>query len=194
MDLSKNGTLIRNLRKSKEMTQKQLADKLGVEPKTVSKWETGHGFPDVSIISTLADVLEISEKTLLQGTIIKNVKQTGNMQKTKFYVCPHCGSVIQCIGECQIFCCGKQVPPLTPIKTDDKHSMNITEIENDFYIEIHHEMTKEHFIAFVCYVWMDRTFMIHLYPEQDPAIRIPKMYRGKLFYYCNKHGLFEYKL
>ena len=41
MNLSKNGELLRDLRKSRGMTQKQVADRLGVLPKTVSKWETG---------------------------------------------------------------------------------------------------------------------------------------------------------
>ena len=59
MDLSKNGKLLRDLRKEKGMTQKQLADKLGVVPKTVSKWETGHGFPDVATLPTLADILGV---------------------------------------------------------------------------------------------------------------------------------------
>ena len=47
MNLSKNGKLLCDLRKAKGLTQKQVADKLGIVPKTVSKWETGHGFPDV---------------------------------------------------------------------------------------------------------------------------------------------------
>lgn len=48
MNLRKNGKLLCDLRKAKGMTQKEVDDKLGIVPKTVSKWETGHGFPDVS--------------------------------------------------------------------------------------------------------------------------------------------------
>ena len=57
MDLIKSGKLIRDLRKARGLTQKQVADRLGILPKTVSKWETGHGFPDVSTLSDLAGVL-----------------------------------------------------------------------------------------------------------------------------------------
>ena len=54
-------------------------------------------------------------------------------------------------------------------------------------------MTKEHFIKFVAYIGIDRVLMVRLYPEQDATVRIPRMPKGKFYYYCNKHGLFEYK-
>ena len=55
-------------------------------------------------------------------------------------------------------------------------------------------MTKEHYIGFVSYVRFDRVLTAALYPEQDCAVRIPKMYGGKIVFYCNKHGLFEYQI
>ena len=58
MDLSKNGNLLRDLRKAKGSTQKQIAENLGVQPKTVSKWETGHGFPDTSLLAEVTGVCE----------------------------------------------------------------------------------------------------------------------------------------
>lgn len=51
-------------------------------------------------------------------------------------------------------------------------------------------MTKEHYISFISYVTFDRTLTLKLYPEQDSSARFPRMYGGKLYYYCNKHGLF----
>ena len=116
------------------------------------------------------------------------------MKKTKFYVCEHCGNIMQGTGECQIICCGKPIEKLDVVQADDKHSIKISEIENDFYIEFNHEMTKDHFIGFVAYVGLDRVFTVRLYPEQNPAVYFPRMYRGKFYYYCNKHGLFEYNL
>ena len=190
MDLNKVGKLLCDLRKSKGMTQKQVADCLGIVPKTVSKWETGHGFPDVSVISALADILGVSEKIILSGNLIQNAEEVGNMKRTKFYVCEHCGSVVHGAGEFQIICCGKPVKALIAQSTDDTHSINVTEIEGDFYIEFNHEMTKEHYVGFVAYVSFDRVLTVRLYPEQDAAVRFPKMYRGKLYYYCNNHGLF----
>lgn len=192
MDLSKNGKLLYDLRKAKGMTQKQVAEKLGVLPKTVSKWETGHGFPDVSVVSTLADVLGVSERILLSGHLTQNMQEIGNMKKIKFYVCPLCGSVMQGTGECQLICCGKPVAALASHETDNAHSINISEIENDYYIEVSHEMTKEHFIGFVAFVGYDRVITVRMYPEQDSAVRFPRIFRGKFYFYCNKHGLFEY--
>ena len=194
MDLNKNGKLLCDLRKSKGMTQKQVADKLGIVPKTVSKWETGHGFPDVSTVSDLAEILGVSEKTILSGEISRNQEESGNMKRTKFYVCPHCGSFMQGTGNSQIVCCGKQIEPLKAVSADNEHTINVSEIEDDYFIEFNHEMTKEHYISFVSYVRFDRVLTVKLYPEQNAEVRFPKMYGGKIYFYCNKHGLFEYQI
>lgn len=194
MNLSKNGKLIGSLRKSKGMTQKQVADRLGVLPKTVSKWETGHGFPDVSTVSALAKILGVSSDTILSSNLNTNTEEVGNMKKIKFYVCPHCGAVIQGTGECNIACCGKPLEPLKAVGADNEHELAVSEIENDYYITLKHDMTKEHYIGFIAYVAYDRLMIIRLYPEQDSAVRFPKMYGGRFYYYCNKHGLFEYQI
>ena len=194
MDLNKNGKLLCDLRKAKGLTQKQVADKLGIVPKTVSKWETGHGFPDVSTVSALADILGVSEKTILSGDLEQNLESANNMKRTKFYVCPHCGSFLQGTGNGQVVCCGKQLEALTAASADDEHTINVSEIEDDFYIEFNHEMTKEHYISFVSYVRFDRVLTVKLYPEQDCAVRFPKMYGGKIYFYCSKHGLFEHQM
>ena len=194
MNLSKNGKLLCDLRKAKGLTQKQVADKLGIVPKTVSKWETGHGFPDVSTVSALADILGVSEKTILSGDLEQNLESANNMKRTKFYVCPHCGSFLQGTGNGQVVCCGKQLEALTAVSADDEHTINISEIEDDYYIEFNHEMTKEHYISCVSYVRFDRVLTVKLYPEQDSAVRFPKMYGGKIYFYCSKHGLFEHQM
>ena len=194
MDLNKTGKLLGDSRKAKGLTQKQVAEKLGVLPKTVSKWETGHGFPDVSALSALADVLGVSERILLSGKLVSNRENAGNIKKTKFLVCHDCGSFMQVCGECQTVCCGRVLEPLKPQPVDDNHIISVSQVENDFYIEFNHEMTKEHFISFVAFVGYDRMLTVRLYPEQSATVRFPKMYRGKLYFYCNNHGLFEYKI
>ena len=194
MDLSKSGKLLYDLRKAKGMTQKQVADKIGVTPKTISKWETGHGFPDVSTLSILADFLGVSERTILSGSLTLNTGETGNMKRTKFYVCPQCNSIMQGTGNAQVVCCGKQIEPLSAKPVDEMHTVKISDIEDEFYIEFEHEMTKEHYISFVAYVRYDGVLTMRLYPEQDSALRIPKMYGGEMYFYCHKHGLFKYKI
>lgn len=192
MDLNQNGKLLRDLRITKGMTQKHLAEQLGVVPKTVSKWETGHGFPDVSALTALADALGVSERMILLGHFIQNDKEIGNMKKTKFYLCPECGSIMQGTGENRIICCGKQMNPLYAAQPDDEHNITVSELENDFYVEIGHDMTKEHYVCFVAYAAYDRVLTVRLYPEQACSVRFSKMHGGKLYVCCNKHGLFEY--
>ena len=194
MNLDKNGQLLTQLRKSRGMTQKQVADMLGVLPKTVSKWETGHGFPDTSLLAELAKLLGVSVDTLLAGSLAHNAVEVGNFRRIRFYVCPHCGSIMHGIGEFRITCCGKQLEPLSASSAsavNSEHTVTVEEIENDYYITFNHEMTKEHFISFLAYVSFDKVLTVRLYPEQDSSVRFPKMYGGKFYYYCNKHGLFE---
>jgi transcriptional regulator with XRE-family HTH domain len=70
MDLNKTGQFISAMRKQKDMTQKELADRIGVTDKAVSRWETGKGFPDVSILKTLSEVLEVSITEIVNGETV----------------------------------------------------------------------------------------------------------------------------
>ncbi|MBR1855215.1 MAG: helix-turn-helix domain-containing protein [Lachnospiraceae bacterium] len=67
MDQKKIGQFIGQRRKEREMTQKQLADEIGVSDKTVSKWETGNGLPDITLLNVLCQALEINVNELLSG-------------------------------------------------------------------------------------------------------------------------------
>ena len=67
MDQVKIGKFIAQERKNKKYTQKQLADILGISDKTISKWETGNGFPEISILIPLCEELKISVNELLSG-------------------------------------------------------------------------------------------------------------------------------
>ena len=86
MDNYVTGAVIRSLRESKRLTQEDLADRIHVSAKAVSKWETGKGFPDVSLLEPLAESLGISVIELLNGGAIQNRNQSFNMFKSKFYV------------------------------------------------------------------------------------------------------------
>ncbi len=192
MDLSKTGRVLAELRKAKGLTQKAVAEKIGVLPKTVSKWETGHGFPDVSSVSKLAEVFGVSTDAILLGEIPKNTRDIGNMKKLKFYVCSECGNVLTQTGNGEIVCCGKKLTAQKACKADEWHKIQIEEIEDDFYITWAHPMQKEHYIHFIAYVRFDRVLLIKLYPEQNGDVRFPKMYGGKIYYYCSSDGLFEH--
>jgi transcriptional regulator with XRE-family HTH domain len=189
MDYNKVGKLILSLRKEKGMTQKQLADKMNISDKTISKWERGLGCPDVSLLSELSKILGVNIEKILLGSLETNDSDGGNMKKIKFYVCQHCGNVLTATGEAELDCCGRKLDSLIPKTADKEHELKVEEVENDFYITFNHEMNKLHYISFIAYVTFDKVMFVKLYPEQGSEVRIPKIYRGKLFFYCSQHGL-----
>ena len=189
----KIGSLIFQLRKEKNLTQKQLGEKLGLSDKTISKWERGLGCPDISLLRDISKIFNVNIEKILLGDLQENDINGGNMKRIKFYVCPNCGNVINSTGDGDFSCCGRKLEALVPKVMNENHSINIEEVENDYYVEINHEMTKDHFISFVAYVTYDRVLLIKLYPEQSPTVRFPrlcgKFERGKFYMYCNQHGL-----
>ncbi|MBQ6059552.1 MAG: helix-turn-helix domain-containing protein [Clostridia bacterium] len=194
MDRYVTGDVIRRLRESKKMTQDELAEKLYVSSKAVSKWETGNGYPDISLLEPLAKALDISVIELLSGNHIQNQNKSANMIKGKLYVCPVCGNVIQATGEAVISCCGITLPPLEPEETDRDHQIHVEIVEDEYYVSICHPMTKSHFISFLSAVSDMGTQLVKLYPEGNAEARF-KINRVKTLYaYCNRHGLFRLKL
>ena len=101
MDLLKTGKLIAQLRKEKGLTQKAVAEKLGVSPKAVSKWETGNGFPDITLIAEISEIFGIDVAKLLHGELPKPKPEVGNVKRTKFYVCEKCGNILTGIGNAE---------------------------------------------------------------------------------------------
>lgn len=189
MDCSKVGKLILNLRKEKNMTQKEVADKLNISDKTISKWERCLGYPDISLLSKLSNIFDINIEKILIGDLQPNEVDGGNMKRIKFYVCPNCGNITTCTGQAEISCCGRKLKPEIHKLVDDNHKITVEEIENDYYVTIDHEMTKKHYISFVAYVTYDRVLIVKLYPEQNPSVRFPRLSKGKLYIFCNQDGL-----
>lgn len=74
MDQEKIGKFIAKCRKEKKLTQEQLAEKLNITYKAVSKWETGKGMPDSSIMIDLCKILDISVNDLFNGSKIESSK------------------------------------------------------------------------------------------------------------------------
>jgi DNA-binding XRE family transcriptional regulator/desulfoferrodoxin (superoxide reductase-like protein) len=188
------GNLIHTLRKEKGMTQKQLADKLNISDKTISKWERGLGCPDVSLLAELSDVLLVNIVKILAGDLTPSAMDGGNMKKVGFSVCPMCNNVLFSTSEANISCCGRILSTLITKAENDSHTMSVEEIEDDYFITINHEMTRTHFISFVAFIGYDRVLLVKLYPEQNAEVRFPKMYGSKILAYCNEHGLFECRI
>ena len=191
MDQYVTGAVIRKLREGKKLTQEDLAQRLYVSSKAVSKWETGQGFPDISLLEPLAAALDISVIELLSGEDIRNRNRSSNVSKGHFYVCPVCGNVIHSIGEAVISCCGIVLPPLEAEPPDEEHLLRVEVAEDEYYVTLDHPMTKEHYISFLAAVSDQGLQLVKLYPEGGAEARFKINRVSKLYGYCSHHGLFS---
>ena len=194
MDNYVTGAAIRELRERKHLTQAQLAEKIDVSPKTVSKWETAKGLPDISLLDSLAAALEVSVMELMSGSAVINRNISANMLRSKIYVCPVCGNIIHTMGETVTSCCGVTLPPLEAEDTDESHVITIEQVEDEQFVTVQHEMSKKHFISFLAYVTTDQFQLVKLYPEGNAEHRFRFRGRGYLYLYCNRHGLMRQKV
>lgn len=188
------GTAIKTLRESKGLTQLQLAEKIGVTAKAVSKWETLKGLPDITLIEPLSKALGVSVMELISGDTVINKNISSNLLRSKFYACPVCGNIIRATGNTVISCCGITLPPLEAEDTDDSHKINVEKVEDEFFITVNHEMTKNHFISFIAHLTSDKIHFVKLYPEGNAETRFQLRGKGYLYIYCNKHGLMKKKI
>ena len=188
------GTTIKQLRESRNLTQAELAERIGVSSKTVSKWETAKGLPDITLLQPLAQALGISVIELMNGEHIINKNISANLLRGKFYVCPLCGNVIHSTGSALVSCCGVTLPALEAEDADEAHGITIENVEDEHFITIPHPMTKAHFISFLVFVTCDRMQLVKFYPEGNAETRLQLRGMGCLYYYCNRHGLFKKKV
>lgn len=185
------GKTIKELREKRTMTQKELAERICVSDRTISKWETEKGLPDIAIIEDLARVLGTSVAELLTGDLRINENRSGNMKKLNFYVCPICGNIITSVGEGSFSCCGVTLPRLEAEECEADHWICLEEIEREYYVTLKHPMSKEHYISFLAYVTAGSVEIVKLYPEQDVSVRFRKKGHGTFYAFCNRHGLFR---
>jgi len=188
------GTTIKHLREARNMTQAELAEKIGISSKTISKWETAKGLPDISLLQPLAGALGISVIELMNGEHIINKNISANMLRSKFYVCPICGNAIHGLGNAVVSCCGITLPALEAEEADEDHTLTIDAVEDEHFITIHHPMTNAHSISFIAFVTSDRVQLVKLYPEGNAQTRLRLYGRGYLYYCCNQHGLFQKRM
>ena len=185
------GAVIRELREKKGLTQAELAERLYVSDKTVSKWENGKGYPDITLLEAIAGAFGISVTELLAGKAVENANVSANMLRSKFYVCPVCGNVLHSMGEAAISCHGVMLAPLQAEETDEHHMILIEGVEDEYFIRIEHEMTKQHYISFVAALRPDGIELVKLYPEGNAQTRVKMRGVKRICFYCNRDGLFS---
>lgn len=127
-------------------------------------------------------------------SIVINQNKSGNVQRSKLYVCPECGNIIHAMGEAVINCCGNTLSALKAETADEAHQMKCEKVEDEQFITIDHEMTKEHYISFLAYVTSNKFEMIKLYAEGNAEARFLIRGHGWLYCYCNKHGLMKQRV
>ena len=185
------GSMIKRLRENKKLTQLELAEKINVTDKAISKWETGRGYPDISLVESLAKALGVSVIELFSGEHVVNPNRASNMLRFRLYACPVCGNIIQSTGDAVVSCCGIILPPLEAEEADAGHQIRIERVEDELYATLAHEMSKSHFISFIAASRADGFEIRKLYPEGDAAARFKIDGTQYLYYYCNHHGLFK---
>ena len=182
------------LREARGMTQAQLAERIGVSDKAVSKWETAKGLPDISLLQPLAAALGVSVIELMNGEPIVNRNVSCNLVRSRLYVCPICGNVLHSTGDAVISCCGVTLPALDAEEPDEAHTLTVERVEDEQFLTVHHPMTKDHYISFLAYVSVDRFQLVKLYPEGEAQTRMQLRGRGTVYFFCNRHGLFRQKV
>ncbi len=190
MDHTKIGGLIRCLRQERGLTQRQLAERMGISDKAVSKWERGMGCPDLSLLPELSDIFHVDLDQLLAGELDSREALGGNMKKTAFYICPDCGNVITAMADAAVSCCGKRLEAAQPQKAAEEDRLTVEAVENDLFLTSDHPMSKDHYITFTALLTGDSLVLRKQYPEWGLQVRLPAIGRGKLLWHCSRHGLF----
>lgn len=188
------GKTIKALREKRKITQRELAERISVSDKTISKWETGRGLPDVAVLEELAKALGTSLTELLTGDLRENENQAANMKKVHFFVCPICGNVITSVGQGAFSCCGVTLLEAEPEKCEGNHLICLADVDNEYFVTMNHPMEKKHYVSFLAYVTAESCEVIKLYPEQNISVRFRKKGHGILYAYCNRHGMFQMRV
>ena len=107
-------------------------------------------------------------------------------------VCPGpvCGNVIHASGAAVVSCCGVALPPLDAEEPDEAHRLVRESFDGEYVFSIPHGMRKNHYISFLACVTTGRFDLVKLYPEGLSEARFEPRGGGRIYWYCNRHGLF----
>lgn len=191
MEKGTMGGLIRRLRTEKGMTQAQLAERMNISDKTVSKWERDMGCPDISMLPVLSEIFGVDLSGLLAGRLDANRSDGGNMKNTRFYVCPECGDLIISTREAAVACCGRRLSAIEPKKAEEGERLHLEPVEDEIFVTAPgHPMERGHYIMFVALLTGDGLTLRRHYPQWDLSQRLPARSHGRLLWYDTRDGLF----
>ena len=119
------------------------------------------------------------------------------MEELVIKKCLKCGAMVKVIedckcGDCGIRCCGEPMKKITPNDSDgaiEKHKPTY-EIDNDnIVVKVNHVMEEEHYIEYLCLLTDNTEEYVYLKPGDRAVAKFKKVTSGKVYSYCNKHGL-----
>ena len=194
MDKYLTGATIQGLRGKRGLTQAQLAALLNVRDKAVSKWETGAGYPDITLLEPIAAALRVSVAELLSGLAVENANVSANMLRSRFYVCPVCANTVHALGAAHLSCHGIPLPALTPEPADAGHTLSASYVDDELFVQVEHAMDKRHHLVFLAAVSPDCIQLVRLYPEGPAQAHFRRSGVRDLCLYCNREGLFTIRL
>lgn len=142
IDRRELGHMIKELREKKGMTQLELASLLNLSDRTISKRETGRGYPDITFLERTAALFPLSVDELLSGAGVNNSNVSYNMLKASFYVCPVCGNTIVSTGEGSFSCHGITLEKPGKNAVEDEHSVSVEVVEDEYFISIPHPIDE----------------------------------------------------
>ena len=121
------------------------------------------------------------------------------MKELNIKKCVKCGAVVRVIedchcGDCGITCCGEPMKAVKANSVDaaiEKHKPTYNIKDNKIVVSVAHVMEAEHYIEWIALLTEDREEYVYLKPGDNPEVSFNNTTSGKLYAYCNKHGLWE---
>lgn len=188
MDNKATGALIAQLRRRTGLTQAQLAMRLCVTAKAVSKWETGAGLPDISLLPALGELLGVEPGRLLGGELPQNAVSSGSMRNSVICYCPACGNLLVVAQRADVSCCGRRLPPLRPVRAEAGERLGVELIDGERVLTAGLPMEKDDYIPFTVWLSPDRVAVFRHFSEWEYRLRLPAYGHGRLIWYRTGPG------
>lgn len=151
----------------------------------------------IVIPSEILKSMKLSEKSYvnldLSGDVLtmRASQDSASLSGVKFFVCPVCGNVLYGTGDVQLNCHGHNLEPLEPQAAEGRFEYSVETIEDEYFVSIEHEMTKQNYISFMAAVSADRIQLVKLFPEGPAEARFKKSMVRYIYFYTSKDGLFK---
>ncbi len=145
------GSTIRQLREIKHLTQAELAAKLSVSAKTISKWGDRQGSARHLPAGT-AGCGSGGQRAGTDAGRARGQPEPGRQPPAFQALClPLCGNVLHATGQAVVSCCGITLPALDIAEAEDAdehHQLTVERVEDELFVTLHHPMEKNHYISF----------------------------------------------